>query len=298
MPHPETPPDACEGLALSLESSYFGFYAHAGFAAALLENGIRPRFVTGTSSGSLIAVLIGAGFSSEEIRTLLFSPKFKWAFWELKSFARGIAMMLYWPGVAGLSSFRHARKYLVEVLKDRAPNLEDCHQAEVSIPVANLNLLRTEILTRGDSAHAVLASCAVPCLVSPQKLPSGYCSDGGLANSSPFLHFADDDRVRTIITHHIRHTGLDEPWHEPRFRPRISDTVSRGHHLIAGEFHRLNLRLMEKSGKHMIPATTTTVRPGLFSPKTLQHRCYDTGFETGAKLAAGRVGWGAQEKDD
>ena len=283
MHPPETQPDP--GLALSLESSFFGFYAHAGFAAGLLESGIRPSYFTGSSSGSLIAVLLAAGFSAEEIRNIIFSRKFKWAFWELKSFARGIAMMLYWPGVAGLTSFRDAEKYLANILKDRAPNLEDCRNGEVSIPVANLNLLRTEILTRGSSSAAILASCAVPCLVSPQKLPSGYCWDGGIANSSPFLHFAPDPRIRTIITHHIRHSGIDERWNSPHFRPRISDTLSRGHQLVTDEIHQLHLNEMRACGKLMRPATTTTQRPGLFSSSRFQIQCYDAGFESGRKMA-------------
>lgn len=286
MHPPETPPDPNAGLALSLESSFFGFYAHAGFAAGLLEGGIRPQFFSGSSAGSMIAVFLAAGFSTEEIRNIIFSRKFKWSFWELKSFARGIAMMLYWPGVAGLTSFRHAEKYLSNLLKDRAPNLEDCKNGEISVPVANLKLLRTEILTRGSSSAAILASCAVPCLVAPQKLPSGYCWDGGIANSSPFLHYAGDDRVKTIITHHIRHLEAADPWDHPDFKPRISDTLSRGHYLIAAEFHRLHLNEMRTSGKRMIPVTTSTERPGLFSSGTVQIRCYDIGFKKGSDLAA------------
>lgn len=286
MHPPEPPPDPTPGLALSLESSFFGFYAHAGFAAGLLEGGVRPQFFTGASAGSMIAVFLAAGFTTNEIRDILFSRKFKWAFWELKSFARGIAMMLYWPGVAGLTSFRHAEKYLANLLKDRAPNLEDCRHGEVSIPVANLNLLRTEILTHGSAAAAILASCAVPCLVSPQKLPSGYCWDGGLANSSPFLHYADDSRIQTILTHHIEHRGSSDPWESPDFKPRINDTLSRGHHLIAGEIHRLHLKEMRHLGKTVIPVTTTTDRPGLFSSLKLQVRCYDEGFESGKDSAA------------
>jgi NTE family protein len=284
MHPPEPPPDSTPGLALSLESSFFGFYAHAGFAAGLLESGIRPQFFSGASAGSMISVFLAAGFSTREIRDIIFSRKFKWAFWELKSFARGFAMMLYWPGVAGLTSFRHAEKYFSGLLKDRAPNLEDCRHGEVSIPVANLKLLRTEILSQGNSAAAILASCAVPCLVSPQKLPSGYCWDGGIANSSPFLHYAEDPRVITIITHHIRHQGADDPWDSNDFKPRISDTLARGHHLIAREIHRLHLNEMRHSSKRMIPATTIADRPGLFSSVKTQVRCYDAGYEQAMRI--------------
>lgn len=277
-------PDFTPGLALSLESSFFGFYAHAGFTAGLIENGVRPQFLTGASAGAMIAVLTGAGFSTEEIRSIIFSRKFKWAFWELKSFARGFAMMLAWPGVSGLTTFRDAKKYFTALLEDRAPNLEDCTHGEVTIPVANLNLMRTEILSTGDSAAAILASCAVPCLVAPQKLPSGYCWDGGLANSSPFLHYADDKRVGKIITHHIRHSGSKDLWTEPSYRPRISDTVSRAHHLIAAEIQRLHFQIMEISGTPIRSITSETPRPGLFSGNSLQSACYQVGYASAEKL--------------
>jgi len=284
----ETPlPEPTPGLALSLESSYFGFFAHAGFAAALLHHGIRPGFFAGASSGSMIATLLGAGFSAEEIKAIIFDPKFKWSFWELKSFARGFAMMFCWPGVSGLTSARDARKYLTRVLLERAPVLEACRHGEVSVTVANLNKLRTEILTRGDSVSAILASCAFPCLVSPQAVEGELCWDGGLANSSPFLHYAEDDRVDTIITHHIHHPSVGDRWKQPGFRPRIADTLSRGHQLITVEIHRLHLQVMEKSGKRMLPVTTTTDRPGLFSGRAAQQRCYDLGWESGENFATG-----------
>ena len=287
MPHPETPPpdDKIPGLALSFESSFFGFYAHAGFAAALLEKGIRPSFLTGASAGSLIAVLVGAGFTSEEIRTIIFSKSFKWGFWEAKSFLRGWAMSVYFPGVSGLSSGRHAVKHLAGVLRDRMPRLEDAKQGEVSIAVANLNKLTSEILTHGDSASAIVASCAVPVLIAPQKIGDHYYSDGGLANSSPFLHYADDPRVDTIITHHIRHTGRGDAWAKPAFKPRIADTLAVGHLLITEEIHRLHLERMKLAGKKMLPVTTITDRPGLFSGRKTQERCYELGWESGEQFA-------------
>ena len=284
---PDTPPDITPGLALSMESSYFGFFAHAGFAAALLHHGIRPGFFAGASSGSMIATLLGAGFTSGEIKEIIFDPRFKWSFWELKSFARGIAMMFCWPGVSGLTSARDARKHLTRVLLERAPVLEACSHGEVSITVANLNRLRTEILTTGDSASAILASCAFPCLVSPQEVGGELCWDGGLANSSPFLHYADDDRVDTVITHHIHHPSVADRWKQTGFRPRISDTLARGHLLITAEIHRLHLQVMEKSGKRMLPVTTTTDRPGLISGRAAQQRCYDLGLESGETFATG-----------
>ncbi len=269
------------GLALSLESSFFGFYAHAGFAAALMEKGIRPSFLTGASAGSLLAVLLAAGFTTEEIRNIIFSPRFKWGFWEAKSFARGMAMSFHLPAVSGLSSGRHAVKHLAEVLREKAPRLEDTKHGEVSVAVANLNTLRTQILTHGDSAGAIVASCAVPLLIAPQKIAGHHLSDGGLANSSPFLHYAEDPRVDTIITHHIRHTGRLDAWEKPGFRPRISDTLSRGHLLITEEIHRLHLEKMRTAGKKMLPVTTVTDRPGLFSGKKLQEKCYELGRKSG-----------------
>ncbi len=285
MTPPPPSPDVSKGLALSLESSFLGFFAHAGFTAAVLGKGIRPQFLTGASSGSLIASLAAAGFSSGEIREVIFPSKFKWSFFEWPGIARGIGMMLWLRGACGLSSGKKVRRYLEGVFARRVTRIEDCPAGQLSIAVANLSKLSTEILTDGEIAAAVVASFSVPILMSPQKLPSGYCWDGGVANSCPFDHFADDPAVHTVITHHIEGNSVGSDWSSLAFRPRISDAFGRGHQLITNEMHGLRVRRLEDAGKRLIAVTTSCPRPGLFSRRKTLDQCYQAGYDSGSAFA-------------
>ena len=42
--------------------------AHIGAVEALYELGIRPQYVSGTSSGSVMAALVAMGFTAEEMK--------------------------------------------------------------------------------------------------------------------------------------------------------------------------------------------------------------------------------------
>ena len=271
------------GLALSMESSFLGFYAHAGFCAALAERGIRPSHVSGSSSGALVAALLAAGFDSAGIRDVLFDRAFLRSFWEASSFLRGLGMSFWVRGAHGLSSAARTRKWLDKVFANKAPRLEDCTAARPYIAVANLSTLTTEILTSGPTAASILASCAFPVLVAAQPLETGLCWDGGVADSCPFVHFAEMPEIHTVVTHHIVHgPEVADPWRAPGYRPRISEIFGRGHQLITNELQMLKTRRMEDAGKRLLPATTRISRPNLFSRRASLERCYAAGQETGA----------------
>lgn len=281
-PRPEAIPD----LALSLESSFLGFFAHAGFLGALGEAGLRPRHIAGASSGAIIAVLAGAGFDTAEIRKVIFDPVFRRSFWEWGSFPRMMGMTLWLRGATGFTSARKAIRYLESVLRDRAPRLEDATHAKVSVAVANLTANRTEIRTEGEAARAIIASCAFPVLVCPQKLGEEWFWDGGLADSCPFAHYAADPEVRTIIAHHLDHPDHAERWHVPGFVPRISDAFGRAHALITRELREHHVAAVRSAGKQLFPVTTMVTRPGLFAGNKVFEKCYEEGWKSGEKFAA------------
>ena len=285
-PMPSPRPDSIPGLALSMESSFLGYFAHAGFLGALHAAGIYPDHLAGASSGSLIAVLAAAGFSTERIRQEIFNPAFKRAFWEWGSFPRMMGMTFWLRGATGFSSAAKARRHLELVFRDSAPRLENCRAAKVSVAVANLSRKRTEILESGASAEAIIASCAFPGLICPQKLAIGYCWDGGLADSCPFVHYASNPNVHTIITHHIDHPGHGDGWEKPDFVPRISDAMGRAHEVITRELRELHIAKVIAAGKTLLPVTTMVMRPGpVTSYKKLQ-QCYDAGWSSGSDFAA------------
>ena len=57
------------GLAMS--SGFFGFFAHTGMLTALLEEGLTPVRVTGSSAGALVGGLWAAGLDLAKARVAL-----------------------------------------------------------------------------------------------------------------------------------------------------------------------------------------------------------------------------------
>lgn len=270
-----------------MASSFFGYFAHAGFLGALNAAGIRPSHLAGASSGALIAVMAAAGFSTERIRAEIFDRALRRSFWEWGSFARMSGMLFWLRGATGFSSGEGIRRHLDKVFQDAAPNLESCRHARISVAVANLTRNRTEIRTSGGTAETLLASCALPGLVCVQRIGSEHFVDGGVADSCPFVHYADCDEVQTILTHQIEHVGHDDVWVKPGFVPRISDALGRAHHLITREIHEMHVAKVESAGKQLIAVSTLLKRPGLLSTYARMEKCYEDGWATGEACAAG-----------
>jgi len=60
-------------LGVAFSSGFFGFFAHAGFLAALRELEITPSAYSGASSGAIVAAMAATGMSDLSIRKMLFS---------------------------------------------------------------------------------------------------------------------------------------------------------------------------------------------------------------------------------
>ncbi|GLB52625.1 hypothetical protein NBRC110019_16650 [Neptunitalea chrysea] len=67
-----------KNIGLVLSGGGVHALAHAGFLKALIENGIQPTHLSGTSGGTLIAALYATGYQPDEMlaffkKTPLFS---------------------------------------------------------------------------------------------------------------------------------------------------------------------------------------------------------------------------------
>jgi predicted acylesterase/phospholipase RssA len=55
------------GIALSLGSSFRGYYAHCGFLAEFSRSGIIPGRLAGSSAGAISALLYAQGMRGEDL---------------------------------------------------------------------------------------------------------------------------------------------------------------------------------------------------------------------------------------
>lgn len=248
------------GLAVSLSSSFFGYYAHLGVLSAMEELGLRPGRIAGASAGAMAGGLWAAGLRGQALEKVIYDFHFRRAFFDLGAFYR-------WPGIvtglagSGLLSGVRLRRYLARCIGSR--QIEELRNPRLEIAVANLTKKRNEIRSRGPLNDFLIASCAMPVLFKPQRIDGEDFLDGGVANETPFDHWLDDPSIHTIVVHRVSHTtdirGL--PWETPGGILGACHTVS-SNELFDHRIHRA-----KAAGKTLILLETCHDHPGLLHGK-------------------------------
>ena len=174
---------AQERFGLTLSSGFFGFYAHAGVLTALLEAGLSPSVLSGSSSGAFVAGGFASGVDPEVFEremTLLSRADF----WD--------------PGV-GLG-FLRGKKFHALLERILPEHAFENTRLPVSISVFELRRMRTAVVSTGPLLEAIRASCAVPGMFHPVRVNGRLCLDGGIKDRPGFLGMADDIPV---LFHHL-----------------------------------------------------------------------------------------------
>jgi len=264
-------------IALCLNSSFLGYFAHAGFLRGLLALGIRPVAVSGASAGALVAGAFAAGNTPEEMLRLFLSPELRSVFRELGAPWRGLATIFNLPGHTGALRGARALALLKSHLGDRL--IEDCFDPRLALSVTNLAQARTELATRGPLAEFILASGAFPGFFAARPVEDGWYWDGGVANALPFDHWLADPEIDAIVLHIVANPG--ELAVRSMGRPRrMSVAVNLSHQIICDELLRLKVELARQSGKRLLILRTVAPRPSLWNPAATGVSCVELGANT------------------
>jgi NTE family protein len=177
----ETLAEAPFGLAMS--SGFFGFFAHTGVLAALLDAGLVPSRVTGSSAGALVGGLWAAGLEMPEARRSL----------------EGLTRDAFWDPSPGLGVLRGKkfRALLESLLPQRT---FERTRVPLAISVYEPLSRRTVTLREGEIAPAIHASCAVPVMFHPVRIGARFYVDGGVADRPGLSGMPDGTR---IFYHHL-----------------------------------------------------------------------------------------------
>lgn len=155
------------GLVLS-GGAYRGA-GQIGVLKALLERGIVPDVLCGTSSGALNAVLYANGYSPEEMFKI----------WQAEPF--GKALNFHFPRFGFL---KHSK--IGELVK---PYLRYERLEELPVPVlltsTCINDGKQKVFREGNLVRLLEASCAVPIIFEPVEIDGRQYVDGGLVSNLP-----------------------------------------------------------------------------------------------------------------
>jgi NTE family protein len=184
--------------------------AEVGMARAVLESGVRPDLICGTSVGAINGAAIAADPTPEGAQQLL-------EMWEALGHG-GVLDGSLVGRLAGLLTHRtalHGNGELRRVLRDRLPvqRFED-----LAVPfecvAASIERAREHWFDKGDLIDPVLASCALPGVFPPVRIGDEHFVDGGLVNSIP-LDRAVEHGADTIWVLHVGR--VEEDVSPPRY---------------------------------------------------------------------------------
>jgi NTE family protein len=179
-------------VGLCLTSGFFGFFHQAGVLDALIDCGIRPTRLTGTSAGAIVAASYASGLEPKEICRDVLQGLRRSDFWDMT-----------WPLANGRFSLLAGERFkakLAQVLP--VHGFEQC-RLPLSVGAHGVEDGRVRHLSRGSLIEAVYASSAVPYLFTPQEIDGALLWDGGVGERSALmpLYDARDDLDAVIVSY-------------------------------------------------------------------------------------------------
>jgi NTE family protein len=227
--------------------------AEVGMLQALIERGITPNVVVGSSVGALNGVAVAADPSLAAVERLT------------ETWTRLQARDIFSGSVAGQISnlirhgtYLHDNTGLRRLVDDTAngARIEDLPVVFQCV-AASIERASVHWFSHGPVVDAVLASCAVPGLLPPVVVDGEHFMDGGLVCSVPVGRAVELGARRVFVLHVGR---IEQPLRPPR-RPwdvaRVAFEISRRHQFVEDLS-----RVPEGVEIHMLP-TGGDVTPAL-----------------------------------
>lgn len=219
--------------------------AEVGMLRALLEHGVKPDLVVGSSVGALNGVALAASPDLDSVAALT-------ATWTRLQ-ARDVFSSSVVGQIGNLvrhGTYLHQNSSLRSLIADAAG---DGRIEDLAVPfqcvAACVEDAAAHWFSSGPVVDAVLASCAVPGLLPPVRLDGRHYVDGGLVASVPVGRAVELGAERIFVLHVGR---LERPLHPPS-RPwevaLVAFEIARRH-----QFYDDMARLPEGVEVHVMPA--------------------------------------------
>ena len=205
-------------LGLSLSGGGIKGFSHIGAIKALEEANIKFDYISGTSSGSIVATLYACSYTTDDIYKIFkkYVNQIKYVdMVNVKKFFKNICTGKGFK-LDGLNSGTKIKKLVDEVCMQKG--IHNINQVKMPLLIPAVNI-RTEELyvfsnnireTRSedikyindvDIGTAVQASCSYPGVFSPCKFNNDLLVDGGMAENIPWRETkrAGADKVISIV---------------------------------------------------------------------------------------------------
>lgn len=205
-------------LGLCLSGGGIKGIAHVGAIKALEEEGVQFTYVSGTSSGSIIATLYACGFTTDEMYEIFTKYAKSIRYIDFENIKRFFKNIFTGKGIRidGLNSRTKIKKIVNEVcIKKGISNIKeikmpilipavDIYTDELCVFSNNTNKnIKSEIkyINDIDIGTAVQASCSYPGIFSPCPFKNQLFVDGGITENLPWKETkkAGANKVLSIV---------------------------------------------------------------------------------------------------
>ena len=212
-------------IGLSLSGGGVKGAAHIGVLKALEEEKIKISYISGTSSGSIVAALYAIGYTPNEIFEIFKENGKKIKYYDLKNILKLIWGILIKMKIIieGLSEGNEIEKLIKEKCIEK--NIINIKETKIPLLIPAVNVVNGEVyffcskLTRNTLSDkikyvndinifsAVRASCSYPGVFSPYKINEDKFVDGGIRENIPWKGLKEigaDKVISVIFEKHIK----------------------------------------------------------------------------------------------
>lgn len=190
-------------LGLCLSGGGVKGAAHIGAIKALEEENIKPDFISGTSSGSIVATLYAVGYSAEEIKKIFTENATKIKYFDLKNIKNIIINLIKKKKfiIEGLNTGEIIEKIINKYCNKKGiKNINEIKEnlliASVSIDTGNVYFFQSKYnnvrysdefiyINNINIGKAVRASCSYPGIFCPYQMNNDLLIDGGVRENIP-----------------------------------------------------------------------------------------------------------------
>lgn len=205
-------------LGLSLSGGGIKGFSHIGAIKALEEANIKFDYISGTSSGSIVAVLYACGYTTKEIHEIFKKYVNEIKYIDIVNIKKFFKNLITGKGVKidGLNSGTKIKKLVDEVCSKKG--ISNIKQIKMPLVIPAVNIKTEELyvfsnniienrssniryINSANIGTVVQASCSYPGVFSPCIYGDNLLVDGGIAENLPWRETkrAGADKVLSIV---------------------------------------------------------------------------------------------------
>lgn len=205
-------------LGLSLSGGGIKGIAHIGCIKALREENIAFDYISGTSSGSIIAVLYACGYTVDEMHDIFYKYAKSIHYIDLVNIKKFLINLATGKGIKidGLNSGNKIYKLVNKICKEKG--ISNINEIDMPLIIPAVNILNEKLyvfsnvkiintdkdikyINNANIGNIVQASCSYPGIFSPCKYNNELLLDGGITENLPWRETkkAGADKVLSIV---------------------------------------------------------------------------------------------------